>query len=79
MRATSGAATKSPGSWYTTCAKGAHGRKVMASYQSWFGEGADLATLRLFGLFDLPVDKQAVGGLLKRPAIPGFTNPSPLN
>jgi hypothetical protein len=31
--------------------QGAHARKVMASYQDWFGEGPELAILRMLGLF----------------------------
>ena len=48
-------------------------RKVMESYQSWLGEGPELAILRMLGLFDRPVDERAFGGLLKSPAIPGLT------
>src|SRR5208283_5411800 len=32
--------------------QGAHARKVMESYQTWFGEGPELSVLRLLGLFD---------------------------
>jgi predicted ATPase len=53
--------------------QGAHAQKVMASYQSWFGEGSELSVLRLLGLFDRPADEKALGVLLKRPAIPGLT------
>jgi hypothetical protein len=53
--------------------QGAHARKVMASYQSWFGEGPEPAVLRLLGLFDRPADERALGGLLKPPVIPGLT------
>jgi hypothetical protein len=53
--------------------QGAHTRKVMASYQRWLGEGPELAALRLLGLFDRPADDQALGALLKPPAIPGLT------
>src|SRR6516225_3870267 len=38
--------------------QGAHARKVMESYQSWFGEGPELAILRMLGLFDRPADEQ---------------------
>jgi hypothetical protein len=34
--------------------QGAHARKVMDSYQSWFGEGPELSVLLLLGLFDRP-------------------------
>jgi serine/threonine protein kinase len=53
--------------------QGAHARKVMESYQTWFGEGAELSVLRLLGLFDRPADENAIGTLLKLPAIPGLT------
>jgi hypothetical protein len=45
----------------------------MESYQSWLGEGAELAILRMLGLFDRPADEQTFGVLLKSPAIPGLT------
>ena len=32
--------------------QGAHARKVMESYQTWFGEGPELSILRILGLFD---------------------------
>jgi hypothetical protein len=53
--------------------QGAHARKVMESYQRWFGESPELAILRMLGLFDRPVDEQTFGALLKSPAIPGLT------
>src|SRR5262249_46610939 len=53
--------------------QGVHARKVMESYQAWFGEGPELSVLRILGLFDRPVDEKALGVLLKPPAIPGLT------
>jgi TIR domain len=53
--------------------QGVHARKVMESYQTWFGEGPELSVLRTLGLFDRPVDEKALGALLKPPAIPGLT------
>ena len=53
--------------------QGAHARKVMESYQAWFGEGPELSVLRMLGLFDRPADEQTLGALLKSPAIPGLT------
>src|SRR5262249_31954222 len=32
--------------------QGAHARKVMESYQTWFDEGPELSVLRMLGLFD---------------------------
>jgi hypothetical protein len=32
--------------------QGVHARKVMESYQAWFGEGPELSVLRMLGLFD---------------------------
>ena len=53
--------------------QGSHARKVMESYQTWLGEGPELAVLRMLGLFDRPADETALEALLKPPAIPGLT------
>jgi tetratricopeptide (TPR) repeat protein len=53
--------------------QGVHARKVMESYQTWFGEGPELSVLRILGLFDRPADEKALGTLLKSPAIRGLT------
>ena len=53
--------------------QGVHARKVMESYQNWFGEGPELSVLRMLGLFDRPAGEKALGALLKRPVIPGLT------
>jgi hypothetical protein len=53
--------------------QGFHARKVMKSYQTWFGEGPELSVLRILGLFDRPAAEKAVGALLRSPAIPGLT------
>src|ERR1700741_4203472 len=53
--------------------QGVHARKVMESYQAWFGEGPELSILRMLGLFDRPISESAFGALLKPPAICGLT------
>jgi predicted ATPase len=53
--------------------QGVHARKVMESYQSWFGDGPEVSVLRILGLFDRPVDENALAALLKPPAISGLT------
>ena len=53
--------------------QGVHARKVMESYQTWFGEGPELSVIRMLGLFDGPADEKVLGVLLKSPAIPGLT------
>ena len=53
--------------------QGVHARKVMESYQTWFGEAPELSVLRILGLFDRPADQTAIEVLLKPPAIPGLT------
>jgi len=45
--------------------QGVYARKVMESYQTWFGEGPEVSILRLLGLFDRPADEKALGVLLK--------------
>ena len=51
--------------------QGAHARRVMESYQTWFGEGPELSVLRMFGLFDRPADENALGALLETAYDPG--------
>jgi hypothetical protein len=51
--------------------QGAHARKVMSSYQTWFGEGPEMSVLRMLGLFDRPAEEKAIAVLLKPPAVPG--------
>jgi predicted ATPase len=53
--------------------QGVHARKVMKSYQTWLGEGPELAVLRMLGLFDRPADEKALEALLRSPPIPGLT------
>jgi predicted ATPase len=53
--------------------QGVHARKVMESYQTWFGEGPEMAVLWMVGLFDRPAEEKAIAELLKPPAIPGLT------
>jgi hypothetical protein len=60
--------------------QGVHARKVLESYQTWFGEGPELSVLRMLGLFDRPADEKAIGVLLESPAIPRLTETlTPLN
>jgi serine/threonine protein kinase/tetratricopeptide (TPR) repeat protein len=53
--------------------QGIHARKVMESYQTWFGEGPELSLLRMLGLFDRPAGERALEVLLKPPSIRGLT------
>ena len=53
--------------------QGVHARKVMESYQTWLGEGRELAVLRILGLFDRPVGDSVLEVLLQPPVIPGLT------
>src|SRR6201984_1668281 len=53
--------------------QGVHARKVMESYQTWLGEGAELSILRILGLFDRPADEKAIAALLAQPVIRGLT------
>jgi tRNA A-37 threonylcarbamoyl transferase component Bud32 len=54
--------------------QGKHARKIMESYQTWFGEGPELSVLRLLGLFDRPAEEKALAVLLRPPAIGGLTD-----
>jgi serine/threonine protein kinase len=53
--------------------QGAHARKVMESYQTWFGEGPEVSVLRMLGLFDRPTDEKTLQALLNPPVILGLT------
>ncbi len=53
--------------------QGAHARKVMESYQAWFGEGPELSVLRMLGLFDRPADEKALEVLIKPLAVQDLT------
>ena len=53
--------------------QGAHARKVMESYKTWFGEGPEVSVLRMLGLFDRPADEKALRALLNPPVILGLT------
>ena len=53
--------------------QGAHARKVMASYQTWFGKSPELSVLRMLGLFDRPAEERVLEALLKAPPIRGLT------
>jgi predicted ATPase len=53
--------------------QGVHARKVMESYETWFGEGPELSVLLMLGLFDRPADEKTLAALLKPPAILGLT------
>ncbi|HEV7644785.1 MAG TPA: restriction endonuclease [Pyrinomonadaceae bacterium] len=53
---------------------GRHAERVMRAYEKWLGEGAELAVLRLLGLFDRPADAANIKALRAKPAIPGLTD-----
>lgn len=53
---------------------GGHAQRVMASYEKWFGEGAELSVLRILGLFNRPADHTSIDALRAAPAIPGLTD-----
>jgi hypothetical protein len=40
--------------------QGVHARKVMESYQTWFGEGPELSVLRMLRFFDRPADEKSI-------------------
>jgi tetratricopeptide (TPR) repeat protein len=54
---------------------GRHAERVMRAYEEWLGEGAELAVLRLLGLFDRPADAASLAALRAAPAIAGLTEP----
>jgi tetratricopeptide (TPR) repeat protein len=56
--------------------EGGHARRIMASYASWLqrhDQAAELAILRLIGLFDRPAPPEAMGALLADAAMARYT------
>jgi tetratricopeptide (TPR) repeat protein len=51
-----------------------HAKRVMASYEKWFGEGPELDVLRLISFFDRPAEERALLALRTSPLIPGLTD-----
>ena len=54
--------------------QGGHAKRVMESYENWFGEGPELSVLRILGLFDRPADSKAVAAAREPPSIPELTD-----
>ncbi len=54
--------------------KGGHALRVIGTYAAWLGEGPELATLRLLGLFDRPAGPKSLAALRAKPTIPGLTD-----
>lgn len=54
---------------------GGHARRVMESYEQWFGPGPEVALLRVLGLFDRPAAPAALLAIRRQPVIPGLTEP----
>lgn len=53
---------------------GGHARRVMESYEAWFGNGPETALLRTLGLFDRPASPEAIADICRKPAIKGLTD-----
>jgi len=53
---------------------GGHARRVMASYEKWFGDGPELDVLRMLGLFNRPADKDAIAALRAPPVVSALTD-----
>ena len=54
--------------------QGGHARKLMERYERWLGEGPELSTLRLLGLFDRPAEADSLEALRAAPTIAGLTD-----
>jgi len=52
---------------------GGHAWQMLASYETWLGEGPELAVLRLLGLFDRPAEGKLLDVLRKPPSIAHLT------
>jgi tetratricopeptide (TPR) repeat protein len=54
--------------------QGKHPRRLIAAFEKKFGEGPEVESLRLLGLFDRPADGPSIAALRKAPAIAGLTD-----
>lgn len=55
--------------------EGGHAWRIMASYEQWFGQGPEVAVLRLLGLFERLASATEIAALRAVPPIPGLTEP----
>ncbi len=54
---------------------GGHARRVMAAYEGMFGSGsAEVAVLRMLGLFDWPAEEEEIAALRAAPVVVGLTD-----
>jgi tetratricopeptide (TPR) repeat protein len=53
---------------------GDNAQKMIAAYETWLGEGMELAILRVLGFFDRPADLASLASLREAPTIPGLTD-----
>ncbi|MCP4307907.1 MAG: hypothetical protein GY788_24165, partial [bacterium] len=54
--------------------RGGHAKRVMARYETWLADSAELKILYLMGLFDRPAPAGALTALRAEPAIAGLTD-----
>ncbi len=52
---------------------GDNAQNMIAAYETWLGDGVELAVLRLLGLFNRPAEAGSIVALRAAPAIPGLT------
>jgi hypothetical protein len=55
--------------------RGAQARRVLASYESWFGEGEETALLSWLSLWERPIDEQTLAALFQTTAAEAITRP----
>lgn len=54
---------------------GGAAQEMIAAYETWLGEGMELAILRLLGLFDRPAEAASIAALREAPVVVGLTEP----
>ncbi|MBI1766682.1 MAG: TIR domain-containing protein [Acidobacteria bacterium] len=52
---------------------GSQADRMIAAYETWLGDGVEVAILRLLGLFDRPAEATSIAALRAAPAMPGLT------
>ncbi len=52
---------------------GSQADRMIAAYETWLGDGVEVAIMRLLGLFDRPAEAASIAALREAPAIAGLT------
>ena len=60
--------------WKADDVQGGHTKRLLQKYEEWFSNSVEHSLLRVIGLFDQPMEREALAIFQKGPAIPGLTD-----